>query len=658
MHWRCGVMRAMCLGSTLGIDSVLQHPRGRAAQRPTMSPALLRGMRTIATRPEWKTTDHRTQGPPSSPPLRAWHGVVDEHLHPSVGLMSRSRTLRAVGTVPPTLAEMTPAERSVVDEIKQCGTVYNALLSSASRLYAAKSRELNDDINSFATSVAEGGTSDLQLTVEMMGPSLSLSRYCVAFFTFADRNLIVGVAALGDDPLIPKGIKMLETIQLQNDDIKSTTYRIYSATAGLDTMSKHKGAQSASPYNELVQFVVSRLQLFVDRDPERYSPHELLKTAHFKGWRVAVQGEGSVEPIRIAGTEDDLRWLEERHVDATGGTTIDSKGFDRREPLAAYYKQQKMKKEKNDPEVGMILFDLATSATWDNDPNVVILIGGESGSGKTWRMITNHSGESHLVVYIRLNSEENANSHNTDYKTIIAQDEILHPKGPRTIDEDVIKAARRARRKAFKAFVLPKVKAAINEVCPALWKKLCGEEKKAFPLFEVRLCFDEMGGNPALIRACCAVGNINLRRGFKWMPWVRIRMFAAGTGVGTVENPGGSENSFYLLATLQRDVYDSADSSSEPSVYWTLRREKLKENVYVKEIADKVDAIADKWGNEPLRRELMAERDTLLKRAMRSVPQRALNPGKRADSLRVVYMREALFSAVEGDRIGRFVLCS
>ncbi|CUG41090.1 Hypothetical protein, putative, partial [Bodo saltans] len=51
------------------------------------------------------------------------------------------------------------------------------------------------------------------------------------------------------------------------------------------------------------------------------------------------------------------------------------------------------------------LIDHKDDNTWSADPNVVILICGESGIGKTLEMITNFSNETDLTVYIKLEYE-------------------------------------------------------------------------------------------------------------------------------------------------------------------------------------------------------------------------------------------------------------
>ncbi|CUG91481.1 Hypothetical protein, putative [Bodo saltans] len=638
-----GMLQAMCMGSFLGINCQLQF----SPERPTTNPVLLYGMRSFGIQPEWYT-DRRTQSPPlQSPPLRAWR-IVYKQSYLSIGLVSRSLRLHAAGASQPTQS-MTPEERAVMKGIQECKTVKQVTV----RLYLD---ELIEEIGPFIVRVAgERASSDLRLTVSELGNSLSLGRDCVAFFTSADRNLILGVAALGDDPKLRAGVKKLDTVGLlQVRDGSMVQYHIYSVASGRDTIAKYNGEQTAAPYADLVQFVVSLLERYVASNAAMLTAHKLLLSPLFKGWRIAVQREEKMALIHLAATTHDLTYLGSRYVDANSGDTLDVSGA-----LSKYAVETDffnfVKSQESGVKRIIVAFDLGTETTWDDDHNVVVLIGGESGCGKTWRMITNNSGNSNLVVYIRLNTEQDKTSLDKNYATIIDQDRILHPilpTGPKPVDSDVIAAARKARSDAFQRFAKAKVEAAIETACPHMLNKLRdGESAEAF---EVRLCFDEMGGNPPLIRACCAVGNDNLRIALNWGTRVKIRMFAAGTGVGTVENPGGSENVYYKLATLRRNVDDPAKrKSSEPSVYWHLRRKYLRDAST--DIREAVEQIADHWGDASSS-ELMLKRDDILKEAMRAIPEKETVPGEIPDPQRVQYMREALLSAVEADRIGRFVL--
>ncbi|CUG89180.1 Hypothetical protein, putative [Bodo saltans] len=617
----------MCLGSIHGSNNPLQqHPRGRATGLPTMAPALLRGMSTSAARPEWYT-EHRT--PNTRPPLRWWR-VVDERLHPSVGLVLRSLSLRATGTSPPTPPMMTDAEQIVMNEIRQHETVAAVIVSNSYR--AVKSVQFSKDIRTFMVrAVEKGNTSKVGLTVDKVLDVLSLGENWVAFFTFAERNLIFGVAALGEGVLtLPEGIKTLGTVELLKH-IKSTTkvkYRIYSAAEGLDTLANNDSA--ADRYNVLVKFVVDAVQHFVDRNVALYNAHSILSSPLFRGKKVRVARHNDITPIYITALKNDWTFLLGRHVDAL---------------------ERPLEWSGNEGNDSTVFFDLNDPDLWSSNPKEVVLIGGESGSGKTWKMMTNNSRGSHLVVYLRLTSR--------DYKTVTLNDRILHPSegelkksGKPTFSDREKERARGARSAAFLNLVKACVEVTIEAACPELLRMLQGKagmSSNGGDPFEVRLCFDEMGSAPELIRACCAMGYDNLHEALEWEKWVIIRMFAAGTGVGTVVNPGGSENTFYKLATLAASQPDTNASQSDPNatrMYWKFRLALpfTEDLLALKAI---VEELSGKWSDANQRSVVMLQRGSFLKEHKHKILMK---------EAKEVLVREALFSAVEADTVCRFVL--
>ncbi|CUG08739.1 Hypothetical protein, putative [Bodo saltans] len=555
--------------------------------------ALAQGMRSSAT-PE-RCKDHCTQGPLQSTALRV-RLVVDQTLAASVGLVSRSLNLRT-GTLPPTLPEMTPAEGTVVDQIRQRKTVERVLMRNLVRVDAADdSDESIEDIENFMQRVANvGRSSDLRMTVGKL-LDLSLGRDCVAFFTLADRNLIVGVATFGDNLPLPRGMRELAVIELlkRYESTSMVQYRIYSAVDGLDTISNDRGEQSAARYNDLVQFLVCAVKQFDDR---RHTAHSIIRSSLFKGWRVTVQQWQYIGPVRIAATSDDLAHLQDQHAHAARGNVLDV-GTEFMAYQVSVYNEIQKRRKAHCPrdDVATVLFDLGTSTTSDSDQNVVIIIGGESGSGKTWRMITNNSPDSHLVVYVRFHEP---------------------------IDQAMILPTREARLTALLELKI-KVEAAIKTACPELLDMLRLDDGK-MP-FEVRLCFDDMGRCPPLVRACCAMGCGRLRAALGWKLWVRIRVFVVGNGVGMVGDPA---DPFSKLATLH---------SAEPSIYWQLRRDGLRDGAF-HDMREVVSAIAAKWGDEAERR----ERDAMLRGYWRDAFE------KMSREHRGVLVREALLSAVEAD---------
>ncbi|CUG89768.1 Hypothetical protein, putative [Bodo saltans] len=145
--------------------------------------------------------------------------------------------------------------------------------------------------------------------------------------------------------------------------------------------------------------------------------------------------------------------------------------------------------------------------TWSVDPNIVILIDGESGIGKTLEMLTNFWDDTDLTVYIQLERDLSSEL----------------PKEKRDND--------------FKKLAVKLVQEAIKATCQGLHDKLTAY--KEAPLFRVRICFDEMGDKPHATRACCAVDPREIRDALGWSKeHVEVRVFAAGTGVGTVKNIG------------------------------------------------------------------------------------------------------------------------
>ncbi|CUG90921.1 Hypothetical protein, putative, partial [Bodo saltans] len=161
--------------------------------------------------------------------------------------------------------------------------------------------------------------------------------------------------------------------------------------------------------------------------------------------------------------------------------------------------------------------------------------------------------------------------------------------------------------------------------------------------FEVRLCLDELGGSPELIRACCAVGNDALRgeKGLNWHPRVQIRLFATGTGIGTVQNPVGSEYKFYKLVTLATQHEDNS-----AKLYWKLRDTYFasKDEDKVPDLQNLVKRLGTVWDDPVAGPSQLRQRDEYLTKHKHKVFGN------------LVWVREALFSAVDADAMCRCVL--
>jgi hypothetical protein len=218
------------------------------------------------------------------------------------------------------------------------------------------------------------------------------------------------------------------------------------------------------------------------------------------------------------------------------------------------------------------------------------------------------------------------------------------------------------------SLVAAAVKSAITDVCSRLHQDL--EEHNAGDELEVRVCLDEMGGSPALIRSCCGMSR-DLQTTLNWGECVRIRLYAAGTGVGAVDNPGGSENTFYKLAILEA-AQAPGEESQASNVYWKIRRSNLFANPLSREtrLTAALVALADGWNNLAKQRELLHERDQLLQDAMMSHAaslakhkQLMLEPSAStscqqipdADGMRRL-VQESVFAAVEADSLCATVL--
>jgi hypothetical protein len=123
-------------------------------------------------------------------------------------------------------------------------------------------------------------------------------------------------------------------------------------------------------------------------------------------------------------------------------------------------------------------------------------------------------------------------------------------------------------------------------------------------------------------RACCGTGldgrktrstNLDLRTTLNWGECVRIRLYAAGTGVGAVDTPGGLVNTFYKLAILEA-AQAPGEEYQASNVYWKIRRSMLFAAPLSREtrLSAALVALADGWNNLAKRRELLHERDQLL----------------------------------------------
>ncbi|CUG74170.1 Hypothetical protein, putative [Bodo saltans] len=408
----------------------------------------------------------------------------------------------------------------------------------------------------------------------------------VVFFSAADKDLLIAVAQptkakyAHEDAM--KGVTRVHTLHLLppknpppqqgnvaadsgdqqggDDEAKKKPryepFDVYSVENGIEMLKKLENVELTKFVDGLAKFVDRALvALHQELAATSMNPHEVLKMFFPASKTLTVSGD----PRYVAALEFDWKALCKRHVDSRYGTGK----FD----------------------TSAILFDMGGPRTWSNNANIPVLIGGESGSGKTLEMICGNREKSHLVIYMRFDyvlMKQHASCAEL-CEIICNNDDILRSIAPSdgavltvTAEEE---AARNKRNSAFATLTKQVVVGAIDNSCALLFKALKGHKKQPVKYseiveppkevnsdkkFTVRLCFDEMGSTPAFVRACCALDVTELREALGWGDLVEIFVIAAGTGIGSVTNPGGSENTFYQLAMLK--PWQSVD------VYWKIRR--------------------------------------------------------------------------------------
>ncbi|CUE72131.1 Hypothetical protein, putative [Bodo saltans] len=338
--------------------------------------------------------------------------------------------------------------------------------------------------------------------------------------------------------------------------------------------------------DSVAKFVLDALRAPALNDISKMSVHELIKSRHFYAEQKLHAPD--VKVIYVASTRADFTPVSTRFVNY-----MHQRGFS-----------------------SAMLINHEDESTWSKNPNIVILIGGESGIGKTLEMLTNFWNDTDLIVYIKFGG-------------------------------DLLAETNEKRDTAFKSFAAERVCKAIKATCRGLNDKLTAY-KEATP-FRVRICFDEMGDKPCATRACCAVGPKGIREALGWPEnHVEVRVFAAGTGIGTAKNTGGSENHCFQLSILR------APRGSD--LYWTLRKQVLKDTdkklLKCRRAADHsetsdwfdrlkaaVTTVCDRWRSKQFqkRADAIRERNNALRKCF-----------ELAESNKDL-MTEALFSAVESD---------
>ncbi|CUG06307.1 membrane-associated protein, putative [Bodo saltans] len=457
---------------------------------------------------------------------------------------------------------------------------------------------------------------------------------CVVFFGTIGNDLFVAIADPHGVPDADVGVTKIQTLHLlsKNDSAPSATegvaatkplheaFEVYCVADGVAMLTQKN-------YDVITDFVAGALMALQKHTTVLASPHDALKPEFFC----------QLEPLKVDGrvvryvamSGDDWTALNDRFVDCHLG----------RGRLSG----------------ASTLFDLKLPHTWA-ELSSVVLIGGESGSGKTIEMLCGHCDKSDLAVYMRFNPEVLNTIHAQRVKTISDNDDIVNDS---TVADNSRHAARSKRNREFLELTASVVRCALDDSCPAIVEPLKNHNSET--TFTVRLCFDEMGSSPAFVRACCAINVDALREKLGWGTSVKIFVVAAGTGIGTVLNPGGSENTRYHLSMLTL-----SDTPHESSVYWKLRQHLLKnrtmgtgpEHPLVAVLESNVAAIGVNWNDRKKRCEKLQERSVTLsalfkahaadKRA-KSLRNQSKSDDRDKDPLSALIAREALFAAVESD---------
>ncbi|CUG85926.1 GPI-anchored surface protein, putative [Bodo saltans] len=440
---------------------------------------------------------------------------------------------------------------------------------------------------------------------------VELDKRGVGMFCFAEHStLFLVIIDPHDGAKQPIGITYERTLNLMAGARQDAmiNFSVYSVPA-----SSSNNADTAAA------FAVDALKQHLSIVRTSLTAHELLTSHHFLAThRIPVRRVSGV-PICIAASPSDFRMLSERFVDCRG------EGRELTSALLVNYKDER---------------------SWHVNRGGVALIGGESGSGKTWEMLTNFYDQTDLTVYIRVN-------------------EVL-----KTCNAERFRKGTDGRNSEFCDLLAQAVVSAIDNVCKPLEERLrmmSTEEddwRVSHTPFRVRICFDEIGDNPVLIRACCSEDtNGNMRRALGWAGWVEVRMFAAGTGLGTVNNASGRESGYF-----KRRVILGAPRGI--SLYWTCRLRLLKlqgtegNNVdgatrrRCEELEGAVTRLCHCWsGPDDARAKALCTRDKLLWAAFaEDQSTRVSNRTARlplsancAAPGRLDLVTEAIFSAVESD---------
>jgi hypothetical protein len=301
---------------------------------------------------------------------------------------------------------------------------------------------------------------------------------------------------------------------------------------------------------------------------------------------------------------------------------------------------QVLERRHNGPLNRSKLFAIPNDNTYDLLSGTLILVGGESGCGKTMHMITGHCNEVDAVVYARCSPEALRCDHRELVNSICTNDAIYAVScGDSAAD------ARGARNRDFLALVVKIVNAAVDQTSHMLHEALRAYKSASRNApFRVRVCLDDIGVEPAFLRACCELGTCSLSYELGWSDSVALRVVAGGSGVYSVKSPGGSECSF-LKAVILPSRY------AYPLLYLKMRRPFGAMNSVDATLGSATGAFVNlhaPWNDAA------ANRDAALRVALRSrseqrpLADRHSAPGTPMDD-KLILMQEAVFAAVESD---------
>ncbi|CUG89178.1 Hypothetical protein, putative [Bodo saltans] len=416
-----------------------------------------------------------------------------------------------------------------------------------------------------------------------------------------EHALVVAIAAPHDIGQLPEGTTSMKTLSVvdpncgawgeQEEHIKPPPlkFHMYSIVDGLDEDAKERVAS----------FILHAVKRHQDQNEMTHLfTHDLIQSPHFREeYRLTVHTAAADEQaekrtIYVASSERDWGELAERFVDVSATTKVPRRLCD-----------------------ATVLLDCGLPIPHTVDSKAVILIGGESGSGKTWAMITGRSELCDLVVYVRLFSVV-MTSMGREFQNITKFSDS----------------------KSFASVAAQAVEVAVNNVCSPLLERL--RSANGHRALNVRVCFDEMGRDPNFARACYSMGPTMLHEALGFGTAVKLQIFAAGAGVGTMSNADySSGNAFFKLAILGSRGHQQ-QRGDRCLYYWAVRKT-INWGLEYEPLTVAIHNLAHNWDNLGKRAALLRARDD----ALREVTSAA---NISADA-KLFYIKEQLLSAVESD---------